>query len=1831
MKPKVSTTTLLWALLMMMLWPQTLLADTKTISLSDAVSSLNSSGVYTSDGFTLTVAGGGNPATYNTNAGSESMTLPCNRQLIITSTYHAMTSVVFSNITSGESGAFTGNTFNGSFAVSGSTGTWTKYTAFTNEHAIVFNVTGNEATDAVTLSGSITITYDAATTSQKTKPSVTITPAGFTGENAVQPNYDKLEEPSVVVTNGGTNLTPYYQVNYYILGQPTEGLSINNRGAEYTQDPVTGSQVERVYGQFLAGSKAGTVTVMIVAVPRNAYAGLYEIVEGSYSVEIKKIKPTAGFSHNIPEGGITLNVTQTIAQTQYQDTWQYQNSYEYVGLPEYTLDYQLTRGAYVSVLDYFDVNIEHLDGYRNVISTEGSNYPVRMQLDTAHEPQDSVTVSSTASTELVTNLANEEAANTAANASVVTGTNYVRYTFTPKAGYADTYEAPDPLEVPITVLTIKGKIQLTMSGLPTDTVKLYKYNQDGLSSAHPGALPVPILKDQNNKQLIVTGNPMTYNYVIVNDSVYYDDCTQDIIMPAVTKGVQSYGQQTGLMLQYNAGNGTHQIQTGKAGLTKVMVWASVAPWNTSYDNVFEMYDSEYPDLTDGYGNPAKKIITRPQYFYIETLKRSPYVVIRDLEGNELNNIDVYEGQEITFNTLYDIAGRFDDEHNHATELGSVPEELEFASSTNPNGFWYTFNVPAYLTQGENKKVDVLNWPSASEIERIPYNQTVDHEVDGVPAHEAGQDSIYLYHSDKGYNDAYRSWQIRFNASGTYPITYTIHAWNHVKWDTSSETSKQIIFDVTDKIKPVLVIDPTEKFAKKGDGLTFTEPTVKVMVGSEDVTSKFNITYTIKDGSNSTDGKASESSITGTKIIVDDIEADPGTTTDGYASSTAYAAGEVYIGNIAIGTETIQVAATVLSEYSSTYDNPESGIYRIKITEDVFTYEIMNSCDDATAITSNGDLLGKFHVLGGSKLSSGTTITGVPGVDITFGGFNDNNEWFIQSTDFSHTECEHAAKVNVINGGQVEINDEQIPTEGGYIVFSPYANGYLTVDARWEANVTYRLICKTEDGTIWKEDYTTSSETNGEHTFAKALIAGNKYYLYDLTKGDLNLHGINYTPAYVANRNVPKGTEATATIFLNGYQPDLPKIISDEVGFVTFASEAVAYATVSSSGVITPVKNTYDRTPTGEGTEKAKYVKITATVGSSKTTDCASLTKEAKLFVFISEIPTYWVPDQADENAIMPDAGSVVTTTNIPTNIEMTFGGWKSGTIANRVGKVDNWTFKGKANRIGGGETDDDLVYNQYLDGFSCYVAGNNDPIDEKGKKYGSYEYRRGSANDYGTYDETYFDPNAKVKTTQKAQYKGSFTVPVAGSFVKFEPRESGTLFVYVVQNGACDYTGKNDAAKNYKMKWRPLYITDERGEPVTMNDAFTTVKDLLPSGSDAAEHLGSYTRGIIRSTSNDTDIATVVGDKKNAISGMKETANCVYDWNEFVGTADDADNLIKVWKDKAVGTREDVIRLENGGYTLVHKAYVRYTFDVKAGKTYFVFQNGSKFEFGGFSFVPNGFPTENSYNQANGKTQATLPIQTYDAFTTAVEDCDYTVQNHTYTAGKWTSICLPFSVQESQVKEIFGDDVRVLTCDSVIESNNYLHFTQHAYRMLEAGRPYLIKPSAMSNTQYSTENGGSVTFKHVSIELADGGKAVNPEIYNVSLLSDSYTFKGLYKGETMPAYSYFAAADGLYRYATDYVDDDGTKMSYRAYLRTDEGEAAKSKGFNMVFEDAIDNMEEENLATGILYIDADNEINVFGDDRIYNLHGVCVGRGIEQLQSLPKGIYIIDGHKYIVK
>ena len=309
---------------------------------------------------------------------------------------------------------------------------------------------------------------------------------------------------------------------------------------------------------------------------------------------------------------------------------------------------------------------------------------------------------------------------------------------------------------------------------------------------------------------------------------------------------------------------------------------------------------------------------------------------------------------------------------------------------------------------------------------------------------------------------------------------------------------------------------------------------------------------------------------------------------------------------------------------------------------------------------------------------------------------------------------------------------------------------------------------------------------------------------------------------------------------------------------------------------------------------------------------------------------------------------------------MTFGGWHDSDNTFNSTKSDSWVYQDNLNpadRIGSERPSTDTYeqrkqyYNRTIDGFEYFTRAQNDPVDE----------RNLSILPKSVYT---FASGAEYENTEDSRrtYNTTYRVPCRGTYIKFEPRESGTLIVYLVQNGSVDYhygvadDAANASKKYYQIKWRPLFITDETGRPVTMVNSFGNVSKYLPTGEDN-NNAGSFTLGISRCNKYEDAIKNAWGYGGAQASALE--SGCSFDWSNFKGTDEDRKNLLRAWPDK--GERESIIRLASGGFVLPHKAYVRYSFHVKAGKTYYVFQSGSKPELGGFSFVPTGFPDECKY------------------------------------------------------------------------------------------------------------------------------------------------------------------------------------------------------------------------------------------------------------------------------
>lgn len=1197
-----------------------------------------------------------------------------------------------------------------------------------------------------------------------------------------------------------------------------------------------------------------------------------------------------------------------------------------------------------------------------------------------------------------------------------------------------------------------------------------------------------------------------------------------------------------------------------------------------------------------------------------------------------------------------------------------------------------------------------------------------------------------YFSGKGYGNFDNAhWSMKFvseEEAEQFQIAYTIRPWNHTRWDigSSEQGTTFYTFNVSKTISTKIDLSYYFTTATKNQE-PFDEPTAKVVapsVGNKDVTEHFPLKYMVDGTEAMTDPE---------KIDAGIIESE-GVPKNGnyYKDATTGTIVSEADGVVKIGGTVGNVRIKVWTDTSSwkddaadiTYTKPDPAYYTIRIAENLATWEIISTCktypcdvyaeqtiDDKLhthrwdSFTAHEDPEGRFHILTAGDIYGGTTITGVPGIKMTIGSGADATaqaDWESVAGASTVHCCSHETTNAVIEGKSiVQLDDDDIPTAGTFYRFEPTTNGFLTFDGRLTKNHNLVLI---DAGTKIKEEHKWTDEDHlGDITFVTPLQVGHTYYLYDLN-GTLRMHGFAYQPAYIMNATTTKAQSETpieAYTFLNGLSSAVPTIINGETSGVTFnvtekesSTDMSSYVTANANGSLSPLKMTID-------TNGAVFsVRINAAVASTDASLGNCVTKYACHDLKIIDIPTYSLradgKDSYGNNA--PSGKTTVTTTNIATAITMTWGAWNDKDSNYDGTKNDSWSYKSvlPADRIGN-ETGigDDEKWNPTIDGFRFFSAASQNPVDERNmnpQTHSTQDYTTQNNGRYNFKSGTQFEykqiHNYKEEGEARTDYNTTYRIPARGAVLKFEPEESGTLLLYLVQNGSVDYfPGKSfkETDKPYQVKWRPLYITDETGRPVEMVNDFGNIGDYLPSGTAGATHAGSFTLGLSRCDVNDDAITEMLPEKEKdgkPITIIK-APGCTFDWSEFRGTKkgdiingeaipvgqSDQEKLIAAWPLK--GEREDVIRLFNGGFALAHKAYVRYTFKVMAGKTYFVFQPGSKFEFGGFSFVPTGYPDKCKYtiDSHPARTDAAEVLNINAAYTTAQADKNLTfkwdngditatgttqftehkenvnvtiddrrnssttgeAQSRNFTADKWQSICLPFSVNETQCTKLFGENYVLLTCDGAYdhpdgqpEHKNTLHFVRHANRYIEAGRPYIFKPTKP----------GTFTFNNVTIEgekfltedeAGTVTRLVNPSRFNVSVdgvTGKAFTFRGTYCRTKATKGSLIVGADGLGYYASD-----KELGGYRAFF--DIYNDASAKSVNFVNYNLIDFAEDESgmYPTGIICIDNNSNdgqsFNLIPDNSaVYDINGIKLSDDLSGFRNGKSGnVYIINGKKYI--
>lgn len=459
----------------------------------------------------------------------------------------------------------------------------------------------------------------------------------------------------------------------------------------------------------------------------------------------------------------------------------------------------------------------------------------------------------------------------------------------------------------------------------------------------------------------------------------------------------------------------------------------------------------------------------------------------------------------------------------------------------------------------------------------------------------------------------------------------------------------------------------------------------------------------------------------------------------------------------------------------------------------------------------------------------------------------------------------------------------------------------------------------------------------------------------------------------------------------------------------------------------------------------------------------------------------------------------------------------------------------------------------------------------------------------------------KIYSADFNSYKGTikdkmFNVPCSGSFLEFNPATNGKVTVHIFQNGAFD-------SGVYRPQ-RRVFIMDEAGNFVE-SEAHIETTSGKPTGG--IQPISSY-KWDLNPDGKDT-APTTIDQVRSHFKGIPDT----FDMTANAFKNDVYESLLSndLVPNAAAGKGNGSL-----GWSVLADSPVTYTFNVKAGKTYYLYNFGSKIGFYGFSFD-------------EGETKPTVDHVNYDAETAnANNTVAKTADGHVaqvkierkMVANRWTTCVLPFSLNRQQVDAIFGpaysaeakNGTQILYFDHI--EGNKAYFVRHAYNTIVAGKPFLIKPTK----DVESINTADVTdYPYVTIENTE------PKGW---CESNGYVWTSSYNTMNIAKNDYFiGASDGKFK---AYAAASGTVKGFRGFLKAKLPAGAKPMMLSISTSSITDGNEGETTGIEDLIINADGEL-IPANCRVYNINGQLVSEDANTFQSLPSGIYIINGKKYI--
>ena len=231
------------------------------------------------------------------------------------------------------------------------------------------------------------------------------------------------------------------------------------------------------------------------------------------------------------------------------------------------------------------------------------------------------------------------------------------------------------------------------------------------------------------------------------------------------------------------------------------------------------------------------------------------------------------------------------------------------------------------------------------------------------------------------------------------------------------------------------------------------------------------------------------------------------------------------------------------------------------------------------------------------------------------------------------------------------------------------------------------------------------------------------------------------------------------------------------------------------------------------------------------------------------------------------------------------------------------------------------------------------------------------------------------------------------------------------------------------------------------------------------------------------------------------------------------------------------------------------------------------------------------------------------AASTAPEDV---IVQRKVKADVWSTITLPFDLDGDQVKAIFGEDAKLAEFMDYDTNEKEAYVVNFESVDIAGGIPKNY-PLLLKSTKEMDE------FKAVDVEIDadeesavseyDNGKPGGKRVVYATMF-------GTLKAETEVPENCFFLRDNKF-----FVSMGDSKINaFRAYFNIVEYEY--EAGANISF--AIDGE-----TTAIEGLTVNNKEITTGD--VYNVNGVYMGRAENVMSTLPRGIYIVDNKKVVVK